>query len=122
MVIKGIKIESDDHVVTLAGAADPEDTVEYRIGGETFTLRPAESIPVYHKMACTDIQKGQVVYKYGQPIGTATEDIRKGEWLTDQMEAFDIRPEWFPRVNASMPYSSGVTLRPSSAAFCRMMR
>jgi xylulokinase len=36
-------------------------------------------------------------------------DIRKKEWLTDQMEAFGFRPEWFPKVNASMAVIGHVT-------------
>ena len=36
-------------------------------------------------------------------------DIRKKEWLTDQMEAFGFRPEWFPRVNESMAVIGHVT-------------
>ena len=36
-------------------------------------------------------------------------DIRKKEWLTDQMEAFDFRPEWFPKVNESMAVAGHVT-------------
>ena len=36
-------------------------------------------------------------------------DIRKQEWLTDQMEAFDFKPEWFPKVNASMAVVGHVT-------------
>ncbi len=28
-------------------------------------------------------------------------DIRKKEWLEDQMKAFDFNPEWFPKVNES---------------------
>lgn len=32
-----------------------------------------------HKFALTDIKKGDAVIKYGYPIGTATEDISKGE-------------------------------------------
>lgn len=32
-----------------------------------------------HKLALTDIKKGEAVIKYGYPIGTATEDISEGE-------------------------------------------
>lgn len=36
-------------------------------------------------------------------------DIRKCEWMTDQMEAFGFKPEWFPRVNDSMSIVGQVT-------------
>ena len=32
-----------------------------------------------HKLAFTDIKKGDTVIKYGYPIGTATENISEGE-------------------------------------------
>jgi altronate dehydratase len=34
-----------------------------------------------HKIALTDIKKGGLVKKYGQAIGFATEDIKKGDWI-----------------------------------------
>lgn len=34
-----------------------------------------------HKYARFDIKKGESIIKYGQPIGHATEDIKKGEWV-----------------------------------------
>ena len=42
-------------------------------------------------------------------------DIRKREWLTDQMEAFDFKPEWFPKVNDSMSIVGHVTRAASEA-------
>ena len=38
-----------------------------------------ESIPFGHKVAITDIPKGQSVIKYGASIGMATRDITPGE-------------------------------------------
>ena len=38
-------------------------------------------IPLGHKIALTDIKKGELVKKYGQAIGIATEDITKGDWI-----------------------------------------
>ena len=42
-------------------------------------------------------------------------DIRKREWLTDQMEAFDFKPEWFPQVNASMSVVGHITKEAAEA-------
>jgi altronate hydrolase len=44
-------------------------------------LEGNESIPTGHKIALCDIKKGEFVIKYGQIIGRATEDIKKGEWV-----------------------------------------
>ncbi len=38
-------------------------------------------IPAGHKYALCDIKKGETVIKYGQIIGRATTDIKKGEWV-----------------------------------------
>ncbi len=39
-----------------------------------------DDIPIYHKMAIADVKKGESVYKYGEVMGIASKDIRKGEW------------------------------------------
>jgi (2R)-sulfolactate sulfo-lyase subunit alpha len=36
-------------------------------------------VPIGHKIALTDIRKGDTVWKYGQDIGVAVADIAKGE-------------------------------------------
>ena len=40
-------------------------------------------------MAIADIEKGGYCYKYGQIIGTATQDIKKGEFITYDMVELD---------------------------------
>ena len=42
-----------------------------------------QDIPPYHKIALHAIAKGDPVYKYGEVIGLATEDIRQGAWVSD---------------------------------------
>ena len=44
-------------------------------------LRDYQKIPAGHKFALKDIKKGEFVIKYGEVIGRATEDIKKGEWV-----------------------------------------
>ena len=39
------------------------------------------NIPAGHKFALKDISKGEYVIKYGEIIGKATSDIKKGEWV-----------------------------------------
>ena len=36
-------------------------------------------IPIYHKFAIRDMQKGEPVVKYGEHIGLAARDIQAGE-------------------------------------------
>ncbi len=40
-----------------------------------------QAIPYGHKIALSDIKKGDYVIKYGFPIGRAKVDIEKGEWV-----------------------------------------
>lgn len=39
------------------------------------------NIPAGHKFAVKDIKKGEYIIKYGEIIGRATADIKKGEWV-----------------------------------------
>jgi altronate dehydratase small subunit len=45
------------------------------------TINVNQNIPLGHKIALADIRKGDLVKKYGQVIGIATEDIKKGDWI-----------------------------------------
>ncbi len=45
-------------------------------GGE---VKLVEDVPFGHKVALLDIERGDIVVKYGQSIGLATRDIRRGE-------------------------------------------
>ena len=40
-----------------------------------------EDISAGHKLALRDIKKGEAIYKYGFPIGKATQDIAAGSWI-----------------------------------------
>jgi altronate dehydratase small subunit len=42
-------------------------------------VTPEKSIPTGHKLAVKEIRKGDHVVKYGQVIGTATQDIGLGD-------------------------------------------
>ncbi len=46
-------------------------------------LKSVSGIPVGHKMAATDLKKGDAVIKYGFPIGHATADIPAGSWVNE---------------------------------------
>jgi (2R)-sulfolactate sulfo-lyase subunit alpha len=42
-------------------------------------LKSRMAIPIGHKVALTDIKKGDTVIKYGEDVGKAVADIAKGE-------------------------------------------
>lgn len=45
----------------------------------SFSLKAKMDVPIGHKIALTDIKKGDTVWKYGHDIGKAVADIAKGE-------------------------------------------
>jgi len=45
----------------------------------SFPLKAGMDVPIGHKVALVDIRKGETVWKYGQDIGKAVADIRKGD-------------------------------------------
>ena len=64
-----------DNVVTCCTAVSAGD---YFILDGTEIIA-TQDIPIYHKIAITDIPAGATVFKYGQPIGIASRPITKGE-------------------------------------------
>lgn len=68
-----IKINSNDNVVVAL-----DNIVS---GTEVHGVKAAEDIARGHKMAIEDINEGENIVKYGYPIGHATKDIKKGEWV-----------------------------------------
>jgi (2R)-sulfolactate sulfo-lyase subunit alpha len=45
----------------------------------SFKLKSRMDVPIGHKVALTDIKKGDTIWKYGQDIGVAKTKIGKGE-------------------------------------------
>jgi altronate hydrolase len=70
---------------------DPRDNVAVALKdlkkGETLVLADGRTIslltdvPFSHKVALADIAGGQEIIKYGENIGEAKEDIRRGQWV-----------------------------------------
>lgn len=50
-----------------------------RGGEEVGDIMMINDIDIYHKTAIQDIQEEDEIIKYGELIGIATEDIKKGE-------------------------------------------
>ena len=46
-----------------------------------FILRINQEIPLGHKFALLSIKKGELIWKYGEIIGVATQDIKEGDWI-----------------------------------------
>ena len=78
---KAIMINARDNTATLLGEAQAGECVSIvRENGEVVQeITARQSISVGHKIALSDIREGERVFKYGEPIGVATQTIQKGE-------------------------------------------
>jgi len=67
-------------VVVVEGLkADTEMLAVVTADNSSFNIKSKMDVPIGHKIALTDIKKGDTVIKYGQDIGKAVADIKKGE-------------------------------------------
>jgi altronate dehydratase len=57
----------------------PKDEVIQINGNKTIKIN--HDIPMGHKFALKNINKGDLIKKYGQIIGVAIEDIKVGDWI-----------------------------------------
>src|ERR1700724_1524529 len=69
-----VRLRPEDNVAVAARHLPPG--AELEIDGTKLTLD--KRIGLGHKVALQDIKKGQAIYKYGQIIGFASEDIPAG--------------------------------------------
>ena len=76
---RAIALSEKDNVATMIDKAERGADVEVVIGGRRIIITAEDEIPFGHKIALKDIKEGERVIKYGEPIGRATRDIRKGE-------------------------------------------
>ena len=68
----------DDNCATSLTEIHKEENIEIN-GSKTIKLN--QDIPMGHKFALININKGDLIKKYGQIIGIATEDIKVGDWI-----------------------------------------
>lgn len=78
-----LKVDDKDNVATIF-ANDIIDHTEVEIRDKKGNMEPVYvigDIPYGHKIAVRDIQAGEPIMKYGESIGAATVDIKKGEYV-----------------------------------------
>lgn len=76
-MVRAIVLKPEDNVATLIDVG--KEGAVCRLQGEgTGTVALAADIPFGHKVAVREIAAGEAVFKYGQPIGLATEPIAVG--------------------------------------------
>src|SRR5450759_2185802 len=67
-----------DNVATALEEIVAGTRIEVGRGDEILIVEAQEKIPFAFKVALVDIRRGELIYKYGEIIGRATADIRRG--------------------------------------------
>lgn len=81
MGINAILLEPTDNVVTCVREIQAGEEVSYQCGEEVRVLKAEEKIPYCHKIALKSFEKEDEIIKYGELIGKATAEIKKGGWV-----------------------------------------
>jgi altronate dehydratase small subunit len=78
-----LKVDDLDNVATIfANGITDGMQVEMRDKkGVSEIITVCGDVPYGHKIAVTDIKKGQPIMKYGESIGRASCDIKKGDYV-----------------------------------------
>ena len=79
-----IKLHDRDNVATATATLAAGETVSVlsHEGKPVDQVVTTTDVPLaYHKIALADLAAGETVYKYGEIIGRATADIRRGAWV-----------------------------------------
>jgi altronate dehydratase small subunit len=74
-------IDERDNVITAVADFSAGEEITVKFKGKETRYRCSQDVPFGHKIAIRDIQKGQKVIKYGESIGSASTDIKKGNWV-----------------------------------------
>ena len=83
MDINALLMDSTDNVVTCMTEVPAGGQAVYRNGDTICNITAKENIPYCHKVALNPIPKGGHVIKYGESLGTVSEDIPAGGWVAD---------------------------------------
>jgi altronate dehydratase small subunit len=72
-------LHSQDNVATVTEDVDVGDHIAATLERDARLVEAREKIPFGFKVALTDIPMDATIYKYGEPIGTASKPISKGQ-------------------------------------------
>ena len=92
-----LKVSDLDNVATIF-ANDVTDGTEVEVRdkkGNAETICVIGDVPYGHKIAVKDIAVGELIMKYGEEIGVATHDIKKGEYVhVHNLDSMRGRGDW----------------------------
>ena len=74
-----IVINEKDNVATALEPLNAGAKVSAEVQGRVEEITLLSDIPVGHKFALKDMEEGEAVIKYGEPIGQSTAKITRGE-------------------------------------------
>lgn len=78
-----LKVDDLDNVATIFanGIVDGTEVEVRDKKGQSETITVHGDVPYGHKIALRDIAKGEPIMKYGESIGAASHDIKKGDYV-----------------------------------------
>ena len=78
-----LKVDDLDNVATIFanGIVDGTEVEVRDKKGQSQTIAVHGDVPYGHKIALRDIAKGEPIMKYGESIGAASHDIKKGDYV-----------------------------------------
>ncbi len=76
-----ILLDPADNVATALRDLNAGEMVTVMLNDVTYTVTLRDGVSFGHKYALRDVAEGEVLLKYGLPIGRALVDIRAGEWV-----------------------------------------
>jgi len=85
MEIKILVLNDQDNVGVILESAEKGDRCIHK----EISIEILESIEFAHKIAIVDIPEKDWVVKYGENIGYATKDIKRGQWIHTHNMACD---------------------------------
>lgn len=92
-----LKVNDKDNVATIFANGITDGTeVEVRDKkGQSEKVSVIGNVPYGHKIAVRDIKKDELIFKYGEEIGIATKDIKKGEYVhVHNLDSMRGRGDW----------------------------
>lgn len=78
-----LKVDDLDNVATIFanGIVDGMEVEVRDKKGQSEVITVHGDVPYGHKIALRDIAKGEPIMKYGESIGAASHDIKKGDYV-----------------------------------------
>ncbi len=75
------QIKRNDNVVTAVSDFVAGETLTVKFKEEERTYICNQDVPFGHKVCIADVPEGSRIIKYGEEIGTASRDIKVGDWV-----------------------------------------